>query len=183
MSINEKSAEEQEEKEVSATAKKLQLIKKVRSISNPDSKWTITQEILQEIMATYTIKSPKNMPRIPTLVEDLKKEITLRYVDQPEMIELLTESIPADRHVGNWIKKEGWEEAMWTKIRVGGLFTAEKRAEVIESLRRRAIDKSDVAAKIYLTMSGDYTEKTEIDNKTIDTYREVNKILHNKDKE
>ena len=63
------------------------------------------------------------------------------------------------------------------------MFSAENRAQVIESLRQRAIDKSDVAAKIWLTLSGDYSEKMEVDNKTVETYRDINNILHRKSRE
>lgn len=179
---DEQKIDQNEEKDQNYQQKKLEIVKKVKELSK-DSKWTIPQEILQEIVATYTIKDPKNVPKVPTLMKDLESEIKLRYANDEELRDLLLESIPADRHIRNWMKKDGWEEAVWSKIRVEGLFTASKRAEVIESLRQRALDKSDTAAKLYLTMSGDYSEKVEMDNKTVDTFREINSILHNKKKD
>jgi hypothetical protein len=180
MSDDIKKENQEEKEEISAHAQKLAIVKKVKDLSNPDSTWTITQEILQDVMAYYTVKDPDNIPKVPTLVQGLRTEIEVRYKDDPELKQLLLDSIPADKHVRVWIKKDGWQEAVWAKVRVDGLFTAEKRAKVIESLRLRAMDKSDVAAKIWLTLSGDYQEKVEMDNKSVDMYREINKILHNK---
>lgn len=178
MSDETKSTQNQEE-EKSEVAKKLQAIKDVKAL-NKDSSWTIPQEILQEVIAGYTVADPNNIPKTPKLVEDLKEEIKRRYEHDHNLRDTLLLSIPSDlRYVREWMKKEGWEIAIWSKVRMEGLFTSSKRAEVIESLRQRAIDRSDVAAKIWLTLSGDYSEKdTATDSKTVDTYREINKILH-----
>lgn len=162
------------------TITKLTAVRAVKKLSNKDSPWTLTQEIFQEVIAGYTVKDPDSIPKTPDLIKDLNKEICARYKDDEEMRDLLLASIPAAKSVREWVKLEGWNEAVWNKIRGEGLFTPSKRAEVIESLRKRALDKSDVAAKIWLTLSGDYSEKMEVDNKTADTYREINKILHSK---
>lgn len=156
----------------------LEAYRAVKAISNPKSDWTITQELLQEIMAAHTVTNPKSLPPLTKMVEELKKEIEARYADDEKMKDLLIASIPEMRSVREWVKKAGWEEAVWGYIRAEGLFTANKRSEVIESLRIRALDKSDVAAKIWLTLSGDYSEKMEVDNKSVDAYREINNILH-----
>ena len=171
----------QEEQEKSEVAKKLQAIKTVKELTK-DSPWTIPQDILQEVIAGYTVADPNNIPKTPKLVEDLKEEIKRRYDYDPSLRDTILLSIPNDlRYVREWMKKEGWEEAIWSKVRMDGLFNSSKRAEVIESLRKRAIDRSDVAAKIWLTLSGDYSEKSDTaDSKTVDTYREINKILHSK---
>lgn len=174
----EKTAQEKSEEQ----SKKLLAIKKVKELSK-DSPWTIPQQILQEVIAGYTVADPASIPKTPKLIEDLVEEIKRRYDSDPELRDLLLLSIPNDyRYIRDgWMKKEGWEIAVWSKIRMDGLFTSSKRAEVIESLRQRAIDRSDVAAKIWLTLSGDYSEKGETaDSKTVDTYREINKILHGK---
>lgn len=178
--MSDEKAQTQEE-EKSEVAKKLQAIKDVKAL-NKDSPWTIPQEILQEVVAGYTVADPNNIPKTPKLVEDLKEEIRRRYDYDHNLRDTLLFSIPNDnRYIREWMKKEGWEIAVWTKVRMDGLFNPAKRAEVIESLRKRAIDRSDVAAKIWLTLSGDYSEKSETtDSKTVDTYREINKILHSK---
>lgn len=178
---DETNKEETTQEEKSEVAKKLQAIKDVKALTK-DSAWTLPQEILQEVIAGYTVADPQNIPKTPKLVEDLKEEIKRRYDYDHNLRDTLLLSIPTDlRYVRDWMKKEGWETAIWSKVRMEGLFTSSKRAEVIESLRQRAIDRSDVAAKIWLTLSGDYSEKSETaDSKTVDTYREINKILHGK---
>jgi hypothetical protein len=153
-----------------------------KAISDPNSDWTITQQLLQEIMAGHTIINPDKLPALTIMVEELKKEIELRYADDPDTKQIILDSIPTMRSVSEWVKKDGWDEAVWGYVRADGLFTASKRAQVIESLRTRALDKSDVAAKIWLTLSGDYSEKMEVDNKSVDVYREINNVIHGKKK-
>lgn len=162
---------------------RLEAIKAVKKLGNPDSPWTIPQEILQEIMAGYTVTNPDRLPHTTKLVEELRKEIELRYAEDEETKKLLLDSIPSMQQVRLWLKKEGWEEAIWKKVRGDSLFSPAKRAEVIEALRRRAVLTSDQAAKLYLTLSGDYAEKVEVDNKTVDTFREINNVLHKKKQE
>lgn len=172
----EKFKEERAEK----SATKLAAVRAVKSLSNGDSQWTLTQEIFQDILAAHTIRNPKSIPHVPQMAEELKAEIEKRYAEEIETKNILLESIPSHKSIRDWMKKDGWDEAVWGRIRVEGLFNAAKRAEVIEELRKRAIDKSDVAAKIWLTLSGDYSEKMEVDNKSVDQYREINKVLHRK---
>lgn len=162
---------------------KLEAVRAVKKLSNSDSPWTIPQEILQEIMAAHTVTNPDKLPPITQMAEELKKEIETRYSEDEETKKLLLDSIPDVRQIRFWVKKDGWDEAVWGKIRGDNLFSANKRAQVIESLRQRAIEKSDVAAKIWLTLSGDYSEKMEVDNKTVDTFRDINNILHRKSRD
>jgi hypothetical protein len=117
------------------------------------------------------------------MFDQLKKEIESRYEDDPSLKQLLLDSIPNMRSVREWVKKDGWDEAVWGYVRAEGLFTASKRAQMIEALRDRGLDRSDVAAKIWLTLSGDYSEKMEVDNKSVDMYREINNVLHGKKKQ
>lgn len=160
---------------------KMSVVRAVKKLSNENSQWTLTQEILQEIIASHVVANPDKLPKIPQLMGELKKEIEARYDDDKELKELLLESVPAARSIREWVKKEGWEDAIWDKIRRTGLFTSEKRAEMINALfTRGARGKDTQAAKIWLTLSGDYVEKIEANDKTADTYREINKILHKK---
>lgn len=189
---DEKEQKEKSDKEIAAPLKdyreeakeksiaKLESVRAVKALSGKDSQWTLTQELLQEIMANYTVINPDKLPPLTDMIEDVKKLVEKRYVDEPETKELILDSIPAMRSVREWVKKDGWDDAVWGKIKVDGLFTASKRAAVIESLRSRALDKSDVAAKIWLTLSGDYSEKMEVNDKSVDIYRDINKILHSK---
>lgn len=160
---------------------KLSIVRELKKIAG-DSKWTPTQVILQEIVASHTIINPEALPAANQLKTELENEITKRYADNQEFRDFLLSSVPSDRSIREWLKKEGWNEAVWEILRQDGLFTKEKRAQMIESLRLRGMEKSDVAAKIWLTLSGDYSEKMDISNndKTQDVYREINKILHKK---
>jgi hypothetical protein len=161
-----------------ASAAQVEAYHNIKKLSNKNSDWTITQEILQEIMAGHTVANPEKLPPLTEMVEQLKEEIEKRYQDEPGMKDALLKSIPAMRSVREWVKKEGWDEAVWGYVRAEGLFSAANRAKVIKALGERAIDRSDAAAKIWLTLSGDYSEKMEVDNKSVDMYREINNILH-----
>lgn len=155
----------------------------VKELSNSNSPWSLPQEILQEIQSSHIVSNPDKQPPTIQMVGELKKEIELRYADRPELRDLILESIPANATVHTWLKKEGWEEAVWKRVRGDSLFSPEKRSQVIESLRKRAVDSkkpSDTAAKIWLTLSGDYSEKMEVTDKSLDAYREINNILHKK---
>jgi hypothetical protein len=167
---------------IEKSAAQVEAYHNVKKLSNKNSNWTLTQELLQEIMAAHTIVNPKSLPPLTEMVEELKQLIETRYTDDEVSKDILLKSIPTMRSVREWVKKEGWDEAVWGYVRADGLFTAQKRAKVIESLRERAIDKSDAAAKIWLTLSGDYSEKMEVDNKSVEVYREINNILHGKKK-
>lgn len=165
---------------------KLAAVKAVKDLSNEDSEWTLTQEILQEILSGYLVQDPNAaFPPSTVLVKELKQEIERRYSDEEsnELKDVLLESVPSARSVRQWLKKEGWDDAVWQKIRSDKLFSPAKRSEVIQALHQRAVDKSDAAAKIYLTLSGDYVEKAEVNSNTVDTYRDIQKQLQRNKKE
>jgi hypothetical protein len=156
---------------------KLEAVRAAKEISNPDSTWTLPQEILQEVMAGYIVSNPDKRPAVSRMTEDLKKEIEIRYKEDEEIKKILLESVPSARSIAKWIEKDGWEEAVWERIRGDKLFSAASRAEVIQAVKKRAVEKSDNAAKLYLTLSGDYQEKIEVNDKTVETYREIQKTL------
>lgn len=166
------------------TVEKLSHIRKVKELST-NSEWLVTQEIMQEIHAGYLIKDPdKKLPAVHKLIEELKTEIKERYAHDEELKELLLQSVPSEISVRQWFKKDGWEEAVWTKLRVTGLFSKENRAAMINALFKRGVEGSDTAAKIWLTLSGDYSDKMDVNtDKRIEAYREINEILHRKNKE
>jgi hypothetical protein len=168
----------QEEKRKQAQRLKMEQVRKLKEISNPDSPWTLTQELLQDILASATILNPESKHEVPKLVKTLKAEIEKNYEDEIEIKAILLESIPSDRSVRAWFKKEGWEDAVWDKIRDTGLFTPASRAKMIDSLYKRGIEKSDTAAKLWLTLSGDYSDKLEVNDSAVEKFREINKILH-----
>lgn len=156
---------------------KLEAIRAAKELSNPNSQWTLVQEILQEVQAGYVVANPDKRPAVAKMTEDLKKEITARYADDPEKQKILLEAVPSARSVAKWIEKDGWEDAVWGRVRADKLFSPEKRAQVIKALHDRACNRSDNAAKLYLTLSGDYQEKLEVNDKTMETYREIQQTL------
>lgn len=167
---------EQAEKAKKAAEQKA-AIAAAKALENEDSQWSIVQEMLQEIQAAYLVVSPDAKPPVTKMIDDLKKELRKKYSDEPEVAKILIDSIPSARSVRVWLKKDGWDDAVWTRIRQDELFSPGRRSEVIKALHQRACDKSDQAAKIYLTLSGDYVEKEENNDSTVDTYREIQKVL------
>jgi hypothetical protein len=157
------------------------LARKVKELSG-DSEWTILEQILQEIEATYMIKKEK-VPGNDKLHQQLIDEVTIRYEEEPELKQTLLEGIPSRVSISKWRNKKGWPEALWTKVRLTGLFTGPKRAMIINSLYDQAADGNVNAAKVWLTLSGDYSEKPEVTSAAEDKYREINQIIHgNKNK-
>jgi hypothetical protein len=161
---------------------KLAAIKAVKALGNKGSKWNLVEEMMQEILATKIISNPELLekPPISETLEDLKKEIEIRYDKEEETKELLLSAIPSKVTAAKWFKKEGWEQAVWDKVRGSGLFGPERRAKMINSIYNRGLNKSDNAAKLWLQLSGDLVENKTMDNKTIETFREINEILHKK---
>lgn len=187
MSDEKKQPEQLQEKEVKEKAKdklltRMEAQKVVKSLSDPDSKWTITEELFQEVMAGHIVANPDQLPPVTQMRKQLLDEIEKRYKDEPDVKQALIDSVPEARSIRKWIKREGWDDDVWSRIRGDKLFSAANRAQVIEALRVRAMDKSDTAAKIWLTISGDYSDKIDVTDKTVDTYRDINNILHGKNK-
>lgn len=157
----------------------LTLLKAQKELSG-EGQWNLIQEVLQEIVAAYMVKDPESTPSSTKLRDDLVNEIGKRY-ENNKHLQLFLDAIPSDRSIRTWLKKDGWEQAVWDKIKADGLFSNANRSLVIEALRQRAIMKSDTAAKLWLTMSGDYQEKMDISSdKSFDKYRELNEIIHKK---
>lgn len=152
----------------------------VKQLSDSDAEWDLTQEILQEILATHTIANPDVQPKTPQLITELKQEIERRYEGDQETIDILLNGVPSARSIREWIKKDNWQEAVWKKISGTGLFTHENRTNMIKSLYDRGMTKSDQAAKMWLTMSGDYSDKLDVNDKdsTLERFREINRVLH-----
>jgi hypothetical protein len=143
------------------------------------SEWNIVQEIAQEVTAHF-IAAEQKPPIAIELLELVKNEIRLRYADQPETMQLLLTVVPTSKQsVSRWQNLKDWDEAVWQKLKLDGLFTAQKRAEVINALYKRGIERDTQAAKIYLTLSGDYSERMDIkSNEIADRFLEINRILH-----
>jgi len=154
--------------------------RKVKELSG-DSNWHILQQITQEIESVF-IAEDQSTPTHTEMKKLLEKEVTLRFQDDKEVLKILVEGIPSGYTIGKWRKKDGWDDAVWEKIKTDGLFTKERRAKVINALYKKATDprRPDIqAAKLFLTISGDYSDKLDVtQGKTLEQYQEINKILH-----
>lgn len=154
--------------------------KLVKELSG-DNDWDLIQQLLQEIIASHTIANPDVLPKVPQLIKELELEIGKRYEKEPDLMVILLEGIPTPPSVRNWTKKEGWVDAIWKQIQGTGLFTHSKRSEMIEALRSRGLARDTQAAKIWLTLSGDYSDKMDVkDDRTVDLFREINNKIHQK---
>lgn len=172
-----------EKKQDEKRVQRLEALKAVKALDNSDSPWTLTQELFQDVMAGHIVSNPDKLPPVTQMREELIKEIEVRYKDELDLKQLLSDSVPESRTLRKWIKKDNWEDAVWTKIRGDQLFSPANRAQMLEALRVRGLEKSDQAAKIWLTISGDYSDKLDVTDKTVDKYREINSILHKKKKD
>lgn len=163
--------------------KKLAL-KRVEQLSG-ESEWNLLQQIIHDIEAFHVVKNDKR-PSLDATIDLLKDEIKARYsADHPEQGEIrdvLLEAVPSRITLQKWRTRKGWDDAVWTKARGGpsGLFSHDKRSVVIHSLYDNAVKGNTTAAKIWLTLSGDYVEKSEAKNEIVDQFREINSILHGK---
>lgn len=159
-------------------------LKRIEQLSG-DSEWNILQQIIHDIEAYYVVKNEKR-PSLDKTLELLKEEIKVRYdadtIEQNEIREELLKSVPSRITFQKWRTKKGWDDAVWTRARGGpsGLFSHDKRSTVIHSLYTSAATGNTTAAKIWLTLSGDYVEKGEMKNETVDQFREINTIIHTK---
>mgnify|MGYP006270332227 CR=1 FL=1 len=159
---------------------KQQVIKAIRAMSD-NPKWHLLQEICHEILATYIVDDPNKLPSVQKLHEHLTTEIEERYAGEPEKLNLLRKGLPSLEALRKWTKLEGWNDAIWAKARVGSLFSPQRRAAMINAIYVRGLTKSDNAAKLFLQMSGDFSEKGDGEkDRVADTFREINKLLHNK---
>lgn len=167
-------------------AKELKIISmnKIKALST-DSDWNLLEELIQEVMATYIVRNPEQKnPSVRKMRMDVQSEIKLRYKEQEELRDILLEALPSEMTLGKWIKKPKWNEAVWNKVRSDGLFTKERRSKMINALFERGLNKSDNAAKIWLTLSGDYSDKIDVtSDKTVEKFREINQVLLNNKKD
>jgi hypothetical protein len=162
--------------------KKRLALKRVAEISG-NSEWTLLQQILHDIEAYYVIKNDKK-PAVEKSIELLKEEIKTRYStdieEEREIRDILLEAVPSKNTIIKWRESKNWPEAVWSKARSGptGLFSPDKRSNVIYSLYNSAVSGNVPAAKIWLTLSGDYVEKAETKNEVVEQFREINEIIH-----
>lgn len=158
-------------------------LKRVEQLSG-DSEWSLLQQIIHDMEAFYVAKQEKK-PNLDKTLELLPAEIHTRYPEgsgpeHEDIREALLEAVPSRMTLHKWRNKKGWDEAVWARVRGSGLFTADKRATLINDLYDQARTGNVTAAKIWLTLSGDYQEKGDNKSDVVEQFREINNILHGK---
>jgi hypothetical protein len=161
----------------------LKLIKtnEVKKLALENPRWTPIQDLMQEIVATYTVINPNEIPSITNLRKQLIEEINKKYIEDEDTKKLMLGNVPSLTAICKWFKNKDFNDAIWEKIKSSGLFTKERRVVMINSLFNRGTQKDTAAAKIWLQLSGDLKEDSTSKDKTIETFREINKILHKKE--
>ncbi len=176
----EESTESEKVKREMTDREKARLI--LLSVSN-QGKWHLLQEFMLEIQADAKLKQGLGQ-RFPTqneLLELLKKKIQVEFKDDSITMNALILCVPTHQALSKWSKISGWTDAITDKMKKFGIFTAENRAEVMEALRQKAVKEGDTqAAKIWLTMSGDYTDKVDVTDTKFEKYKEYANTLNMK---
>lgn len=155
-------------------------IKRIEHLTG-ESEWNLLQQICQDIEADFIV-SKKGKLSNQKLLDLMRDEVKHRYGEQADMISILEEAIPSMMTISVWRKKKGWEDAVWFRVRGEGLFTNDQRSAVIGKLfQQAAVDGNVQAAKIWLTLSGDYQEKdTTSKNDVVDIFKSINETIHSK---
>lgn len=158
-------------------SKKSEARKKIKAIS--EGKWNIVQRLLQEIEADCILRQAKDnkMIEFKEKYDLLKLKIETEYADDPELKEVVLDYLPTPRGVLNWTKLNGWNDEITAVLRKEHLFRNETRAEVIMSLYKKAVSGDTQAAKVWLTMSGDYTDKVDVADSKFEKYKEYTQAL------
>lgn len=167
-----------------ASNQKRLALKRVEQLSG-DSEWNLVQQVIHDVEAFFVVKNEKR-PTLDKTIELVNDEIKARYsedsVETKEIREILLDAVPSRITLNKWRNKKGWDDAVWMRARGGptGLFSHDKRSIVIDSLFVAARGGNTTAAKIWLTLSGDYSEKLDVKNEVVDQFREINSVLHGK---
>lgn len=141
--------------------------------------FTLIQQIALDIESTYKLQDKKLSAK--QLREDLFLEIDERWKADKEVAKELKEYVPSIQIISKWRNLKTWEPAIYGTIKDTGLFTIEKKAKIIDTIYQKAIAESrpDInAAKLWLTMSGDFAEGgVNKQDDAMDLFREINSAI------
>ena len=154
----------------------------IQSLS-AQGKWHLLQEYLMDIQADGKLKQSQGQ-KFPTYAEQqilLHKRIAEEFDEDHETRDLLIGYVSTPKTLSRWTQLPGWNDALIDKMKRTGLFTAEDRAAAIKAMLDKAKQGDVQAAKIYLTMSGDYTDKVDVSDQKFEKYKEyANTLIGNK---
>lgn len=138
-----------------------------------DKKWTALQSMMIDIYADGKLKMAEGQ-RFPTgreLQELLKRKIETEYSDNIKFRTGLLNCVPTVRTLHRWAKLEGWNEDVMKKLKAEHLYSPEDRASIIIALKKEAQKGDVMAAKMVLTMTGDYDEKGQVSDEKFNTWQ------------
>jgi hypothetical protein len=170
----------------SEISRKMHLKKKVDELTK--GRWNIVQETLIDIQARNEVEFlADEAPKVDLKhqIEALKAKLTEDYADQPELLEVLLESIPSYNSVRKWTASDEWKAAVVDRIRSNHIFNPKQKTKVFEAILKKATVSGDMkAAELYFKLAGDLTnapkESTKEQSKEDRDYSDFNKILHKK---
>lgn len=131
------------------------------------TKWTIYQETLMELEVAFRtqvlVGELKKLPTKSEHIRELTRVLKENFSDEPELAEILLNSIPNERIMRDWMNRPDWKEEVDKKMRDDALFSPENRHQMIQSIFREGLGGSAKHAEMYLKMSGDLGKPTEKD--------------------
>jgi len=150
----------------------------LKRLQKEKGSFTLIQQIALDIEGNYRLLEKKLSAR--ELKENIVVEIKERYKSDKPIAKELEEYVPSVQTISKWRNTKAWEPAIFGSIKDTGLFTIEKKAKIIDSIYIKATEKNDTnAAKLWLTMSGDYVEGKDSGKSedSMDLYREINSAI------
>jgi hypothetical protein len=150
-------------------------------------RWNVLEDVLLDVQVAFhtelILGKLDKLPSVAKHIEALKQELDRRYVDRPEVLELLHKSIPSVQSISKWFKKPDWKEELDKRLKSEDLFSQDKRAKMIQMLYSTAMASGNMkAAEMWLKMSGDLKPQGEdkSKDKTFSEYEEFQKALWKK---
>lgn len=155
-----------------------------RAMPKVIGRWNELQSILIDVEVGFRIRvlanSMDKMPSTPDMIEQLTKEVELRYIDQPESKDLLLFNIPSRQAAHKWMARPEWKEEVEKRLKDNNLFSLEKRSAMIESLYNSGFKLGNMkAAEMWLKMSGDLSNQPQVKDKALDSFKQLSESLYN----
>jgi len=147
----------QNNSEFDKKAKQVKLRAKLRELS--DGAWNPVEDALLDVEVYFHTKQLiGEIERVPTV-----PKLAVKLKEQPELLEILIESIPNKANLRGWRRKRKWKEEVERRMRDETLFAHDKRFKMIDAVYQSGLKGSAKHAQMYLTMSGDLNKTTEQD--------------------
>lgn len=170
-----------------AIRSKLRLRKEVRELTENDE-WTVPQLVLQEIQAEDEVLESVSGTSATLIdqIERMKKRIETDFNEEPEVRDLIMQSIPGYSSILRWTKTDTWKEAVMSRIRNHKVFSNINRTKVLDNIFKVATSGGAVsikAAELYFKLEGTLNpskeNKGEVDD-VYDRFKDLQKTLHSK---